>query len=276
MALFIIVLGLAVAHAIRYVDAVEHFDPDVGFEVAPAADHSDMTPDETEDDPRDIPWIASWSPVDQRARRGQNCNPTYSEIGPDGTMIYTTTKSCEDGMPHTRGDRIYIPVTESSATRHDTIRHEMIHIYQRRNPDSWAKFYQRNWSFMLYDAPPTGIPKKILDARRSNPDTWTEPWSCWMGRWWPIPVYRDVVNPRLRDADIVFWDSWRNQIFTEPPQAWYAFFGVPGQIEHPHELAATMIVAEDTRSEAGRRLMNWWASTGSFQQNSLPEAAQSD
>jgi hypothetical protein len=275
--IFVIVVCLAIAHILRYYTVVEEgFESPTDDIETPAADHPDMTPDETNDDPRDIPWIASWSPADNRARRGHNCNPTYTEIGPDGTMIYTTTKSCEDGMAHTRiGERIYIPDNISSTIRFDTIRHELIHVYQRRNPKSWAKFYQRNWSFVLATEPPHGLPKELIDARRSNPDTWDPAmggaWSCWMGRWWPVSIYRDPVNPRLRDADTVFWDSWRRETFKEPPHGWTAFFGTPGQDEHPHEISATMIVSEDTKTEAGRRLMNWWNSTGSYQQDSGSE-----
>ena len=244
--------------------------------MAPATDHTEMTPAPQDDDPRDLPWFASWSPADRRARRGQNCNVTNIQDGPDGTMLLTTTKSCEDGLPHTRvGDRIIIPDNVSTVDRQDTIRHELIHVYQRRNPEAWAKFYQRNWSFVLYKKPPANMPRELVEACRSNPDTW-DPlmggrWSCWMGRWWPLAIYRDAVNPRLRDVDIVFWDAWRGAAFKEPPQQWHSFFGTPGQTEHPHELAATLIVAGDTQTEAGRRINTWWDSTGRFQARSVPE-----
>jgi hypothetical protein len=178
-------------------------------------------------------------------------------------MIYTTTKSCEDGVAHTRDNRIYLPDNINTVMRSDTIRHELIHIYQRRNPEVWMNFYRRNWSFVIGDKPPD-LPQEILDGRRSNPDTWTHPWACWMGRWWPVPVYKDNYNPRLRDVNIVYWDAWKKQAFSDPPPEWYAFFGTPAQPEHPHEIAACYIVLEDTQSEAGRRLMTWWNSTGTY------------
>ena len=228
----------------------------------PATDKTEMTP--AEDDPRDLPWIASWSAADRRARRGHNCIPTYEEAGPSNTMIYTTTKSCEDGMAHTRaGDRIIIPDNITTVARRDTISHELIHIYQRRDPDKWFKFYRRAWSIVAYKDPPM-LPKNLIEGRRSNPDTWENPWVCWQGRWWPIAIYRDPYNPRLRDADVVFWDAWKQQAFDGPPPDWLSFFGTPAQTEHPHELAACYIVAEDTQSEAGRRLMNWWQTQGAF------------
>ena len=232
------------------------------FDVMEAAsDHTDMTPD-VDDDGRDIPWITSWSAADKRARRGHNCNPTYKQLGPDNTVIYTTTKSCEDGMPHTRiGGRIYIPDNNSTVVRDEIIRHELIHVEQRRNPTLWTDFYRRSWSFILYTSPPPGLPQNIIDAKRSNPDTWDPAmggqWACWQGRWWPIAIYRDAFNPRLRDVNIVFWDAWKQEAYSQAPQDWFSFFGTPNQTEHPHELSACYIVSGDTQSEAGRRLLTW-------------------
>ena len=242
----------------------------------PASDKTEMTPDAQDDDPRDIPWYASWTAADKRARRGHNCNATNTQEGPDGTTLITTTKSCEDGLPHTRiGNRIYIPDNISTVARQDVIRHELIHVYQRRNPNAWLKFYQRNWSFMVFKQPPEDMQKELIDAKRSNPDTaMGGPWACWKGRWWPLAIYKDAMNPRLRDVTIVYWDAWKKEAFEEPPKDWVDFFGSPDQPEHPHEIAANLIVAGETETEAGRRLMTWWESTGKYQIHSSSEKSK--
>jgi hypothetical protein len=173
-------------------------------------------------------------------------------------------------MPHTQaGDRIILPGTISLSgfpDRESIIRHELVHIVQRRNHDIWLNFYRRNWSFTFAPAAPQGIPQTLQKARRSNPDTWDPqsggPWACWQNRWWPVPIYRSVDNPQLRDAETVWWDSATGEVLSDPPDDWTAFFGKPAQDEHPHELSATMLVAGDTASEAGRRLQNWWRSEG--------------
>jgi len=224
---------------------------------------------ESDDDPRDLPWIASWSAADRFARQGHNCAVKYIKEGQDGTTIITTSKSCEAGMPHTRaGGRIIVPDSIPEPLRADIIAHELIHIYQRRNPEKWITFYRRNWSFQFHKEPPSTMPASVRDARRSNPDTWDPisggPWSCWMGRYWPVPVYTDPKAPSLRDAITVWWDEWQRKVLLEPPAAWTAFFGKQSQDEHPHELSAVMIVADDTMTEAGRRLMNWWRTTGTL------------
>jgi len=214
--------------------------------------------EDTEDDPRDIPWIASMTPADKEAREGQNCAVKYTEKGSDGITIITTSRSCEAGMPHTREGRIYLPDSITEAFRAEILAHERIHILQRADPDKWANFYRRNWSFILYNEPPKNIPTKILDAKRGNPDTFKEPWPCWMGRYWPVPIYNNMESPTLRDTSTVWWDDYKQAILTTPPASWTTFFGTPSQDEHPHEIAAVMIVAGDTATEAGRRLLNWW------------------
>jgi hypothetical protein len=224
-------------------------------------------PPPAEDDPRDLPWISSWSSKDHEARAGQNCITTYAENGPDGTMILTTNGTCEAGMPHTRaGDRIVMPDSVPLNQREETIQHELIHIYQRRNPSSWITFYRRGWSFIFYPEPPEGLPLSVVAARRSNPDTWDPatggPWVCWQGRYWPIPVYTDPAHPVLREAHTVWWDSWQRRVLLEAPATWRQFFGTPSQEEHPHELAAVMIVGGASGSEAGRRVLAWWNSEG--------------
>ena len=218
-----------------------------------------------DDDPLDLPWIASWSVADRYARRGQNCAVKYIEEGPDGTTIMTVSKSCESEMPHTRaGDRIAIPDTLQDVFKAEVLAHELIHIYQSRYPDVWRTFYQNQWAFVFHDGPPPAMPLSVTEARRSNPDTWNPssggPWASWQGRYWPVPVYTNPKMPTLKGAVTIWWDDWTRQVLTTPPPGWTAFFGSPSQDEHPHELAAVLIVSKDTETEAGRRIMKWWQS----------------
>lgn len=223
--------------------------------------------DDPADDPLDLPWLASLSPMDRLARYGQTCQVIYTEDGPCDTTIQTVSSTCEAGMPHTRaGDRIILPESLQLPDREEILRHELIHILQRRFSAAWLEFYRRSWSFTFAAAAPQGLPQTVQDARRSNPDTWDPqsggPWVCWQQRWWPVPVYRTPENPRLRDAATVWWDAATGEVLQNPPVDWTAFFGKPAQDEHPHEIAATLLVAGSTGSEAGRRLQNWWRSEG--------------
>lgn len=237
--------------------------------VGPNAIHpaADVSPPEL--DPRDIPWVESWSAADHAARDGNNCNVHGQELGPDGTFIHTVSKTCEAGMAHTRaGDRIVMPDSIPMAMWADTLRHEMFHIYQRRWPAEWREFYRRQWRFEFHEEPPADMPASVIGARRSNPDTWDPatggPWACWKGRYWPVPVYRDPQRPQLRDARTVWWDATMRKVLLEPPADWVAFFGRPDQEEHPHEIAAVLLATGDNSSEAGRRILSWWQLQGPF------------
>jgi hypothetical protein len=258
--LLLVVIGLIATHLFASPSRVTT----EGFQ-SPAA----LSELEPEDDPRDLPWIASWSPADRAARHGQICAVTFTEEGPHGTTIQTVSKTCEAGMAHTRpGDRIVIPDSIPMPHRDQTIRHELIHIHQRRNPDAWRTFYRRSWSFQFAAAPPPGLPAAVKAARRSNPDTWDPatggPWAVWQGRYWPLAIYTDPQTPRLREARTVWWDDMRQELLEFPPASWTAFFGSSTQPEHPHELAAVYLTAESRESEAARRLDEWWAAAGSL------------
>jgi len=255
LVLAIIVIGLAVAHFLRGPTETEGFADGAGTNTTPTFEND-------VDDPRDLQWLGSLSRADTTARAGHSCKPLTTEPGPAGTTIVNTAGSCEAGMPHTRpGDRIVIPAG-AAGDRSEIIHHEFIHILQRRHADEWSKFYRRSWAFVFHPSPPTGLPADIRAAKRSNPDTWDPemggPWACWHGRFWPIPIYNDINAPTLRDSSTVWWDDMRQELLRVPPPSWTTFFGHPGQDEHPHEIAACMIVANNTTTEAGRRLMNWW------------------
>jgi len=225
-----------------------------------------------EDNPLDLPWIASWSVADRAARRGNSCAPLYIEEGPDGTTIEIVSKSCEGEMPHTKeGDRIVMPDTLPDPLKAEVLAHELVHIYQRRYAVAWTDFYKREWAFTFYQGPPAAMPPSVWQARRSNPDTWNPasggPWPVWMNRWWPVSVYTNPQMPTLRASKTVWWDDQAGRVLTEAPEEWTAFFGRQSQDEHPHELAAVMIVSTDTGTEAGRRLMAWWRTDGLLARN---------
>ena len=211
------------------------------------------------DDPRDLPWIASWSAADKAAREGHNCAVKFTTKGENGTTIITTSRSCEAGLPHTRaGDRIIIPDSVPEALKAEILEHEMYHILQKRDPQKWARFYANSWNFEMYKEP-VGIPDHLVKARRGNPDTWQAPWCCWRSRYWPIPIYTNLAAPSLLNARTVWWDAWTNKRLDSEPEEWLEFFGSVAQPEHPHEISAVLLVAKNRSCEAGRRLDNWAA-----------------
>jgi hypothetical protein len=247
---YLLFVGLITALLVHFLGPNKRVDE--GFE-APL-----LSEEDEDDNPLDLPWIASWSPLNRAARANNSCRPLRVEKGPEGTTLVTVPSSCESGMAHTQeGDRIILPESIDPRYRDDTIKHELVHIRQRRDPEAWIAFYKSAWGFTFHTEI-RGLPRDIARRLRANPDTWSSEHPCWKKRYWPLAIYDDPKSPRLRAASTVWWDGKEQRLIDqEEPPGWQFFFGKQHQNEHPHELAACMIAGEDTSSEAGRRLHQW-------------------
>jgi len=191
-------------------------------------------------------WCKIWTKLDYKARESADCNPIrreYKDFGNMKAWVWIVPKSCEHGLPHTRGkDIIAIPENHSSDRLAKTMEHEKIHIYQRQYPKQWMKFYNNEWLYQIYDKPPNKMPEELIEMRRSNPDTSDTPWCCWNKVWWSVPIYPSKNNLTLAGAPIVWWNQETEKTYKEPPQVWLEFFGDSiSQIEHPHEISAVLL-----------------------------------
>jgi hypothetical protein len=191
----------------------------------------------------DYDWSSSWSEYDKKARESADCKPIYKihmKLGSISSWVWIVKKSCEQGLPHTRGhDVIAIPVNYPKELLPPLMDHERVHLLQRRMPDSWAKFYRIKWNYEIYNSPPFGMPDNLIKFRRANPDTENEPYVCWKSRYWSVPVYISESNLSLKEAPIKWWDQATNRVTDSAPEAWIDFFGEEiHQCEHPHELSA--------------------------------------
>ncbi len=208
-------------------------------------------------------WVSR--PLDKLARHQNSCQVlrTLEDMELDDCQIEIVDLTCESGLPHT-SDANTIRMTEdvwNSPTRDSTLKHERIHILQRRYPDQWRRFYQEHWGYTLHAEPPTSLPSSDALRFRANPDTATEPWVSWMNRYWFAPLYSDTVNPRLSDVSIQLWDSETSTWLSEPPEEWRRQFcgdgKCPHQWEHPHEIAAELWTADAFDTPAGYSLKNF-------------------
>jgi hypothetical protein len=196
------------------------------------------------------PRIWSQSAADKKARESQTCSilQTFDDAELPQARIQLMNSSCEGGLPHTVGTtaiRISDTVwSEASAERRaDILRHERVHLLQRRYPDEWEHFYEQQWGYRISLQPPASMPAEILEQTRGNPDTFPKRWACWRKRYWFVPVYTDCHAPNIREATVRVWDSETRQWLKEPPTEWKLTFcterGVcPNQSEHPAEIAA--------------------------------------
>lgn len=186
------------------------------------------------------------------------CSPVRTIQTEDG-VIEIVSPACQEGLPHT-SDSNTIRMTETayadsrSAT---TLKHERVHLDQKRNPLLWSEFYRRFWEYDLRTDAPHSLPKEYVKQLRPNPDTADNPWAVWRNRWVFFPTYGPDAT--LRRAKVRVWDMKTEMLVTPPPE-WRAMFCVsnncPHQFEHPHELAAEYI-AEGSESVAAVKLFSW-------------------
>jgi len=191
----------------------------------------------------DYDWSSSWSEYDKKARESADCKPIdkiHMKLGSISSWVWIVKKTCEQGLPHTRGhDIIAIPINFPKDRLPPLMDHERIHLLQRRMPESWARFYRIKWNYEIYSSPPFGMPDYLIKYRRANPDTANEPYACWNSRYWSVPIYISESNLSLKDAPIKWWDQMTNKVLDSAPDEWVQFFGDDiHQCEHPHELTA--------------------------------------
>ena len=203
-------------------------------------------PDLVEEPYFDYDWSASWSKYDITARANADCKPItkiHMKLGAISTWVWTVPKSCEQGLPHTRGiDVIAIPINFPQQLLPPLMDHERVHLLQRQMPDSWARFYRLKWYYTIFSAAPFAMPVELVRLRRANPDTAISPYACWKSRYWSVPVYLSETNLSLKDAPIKWWDQETGLVSDSAPDAWVTFFGNSiHQCEHPHELSAEYI-----------------------------------
>lgn len=167
----------------------------------------------------------------------------------DGTTIDVVGDSCSEGLPHTIDrNTIIMPLSSwTSSHRESTLRHELVHIRQRRDASIWYTFYRDEWGYESVALPPE------LDSRsiRPNPDTADSPFMLWRGKWLFLPIYN--ADHTLRNADVRVYDI-QNKSFTSIPPEWTAFFSASKlggghgtadlhQYEHPHEISAEFLTS---------------------------------
>jgi len=222
----------------------------------------------------DYDWSKSWSKYDKEARKNADCKPIdkiHLKLGNVATWVWIMPKSCEQGLPHTRGiDVIAIPLNFPQELLPPLLEHERIHLLQRMMPDSWAKFYRQKWDYTIYKEAPFGMPSDLVKFKRGNPDTSDAPFACWKSRYWSVPVYSTELS--LKDAKIKWWDQETGSVSDAAPDEWTKFFGsMTHQCEHPHELSAEFLSGplrlgtKPTSSAEGiKRLYDNWVKDALF------------
>jgi hypothetical protein len=170
------------------------------------------------------------------------CNVLETIVGPNNTYtIELMNDECQEGLSHTTDARTVrmTNATYNSHRKEEILRHERVHLAQKRNYKPWYEFYEREWMYECLDTPPPSIPQHLINRLRPNPDTYDTPWTVWKKRWVFFPVFES--SRTLKNATVAVWDLKNHTLLNEPPDEWKSMFcgsHCPTQYEHPHEISA--------------------------------------
>jgi hypothetical protein len=185
-----------------------------------------------------------------------NCTVLRRIVTQNGT-IEIVDEDCQEALPHTTTSNI-IRMTENvwnSERYEETLKHERVHLDQKRRPREWEEFYRTVWNYELLASPPPDLRAADL---RPNPDTAQKPWAVWRNRYVFYPSYG--AERTLRDAKVRVWDLQTKQHVPLPPE-WRTEFcssnRCPIQYEHPHEMAAEY-VTHGANCPSAVKLFQWF------------------
>ncbi len=154
--------------------------------------------------------------------------------------------SSEGGMPHTRAgdsssiDGIICFPNISQIYNNITLIHELWHIHQRKYKDLW-KLVFKNQGWREWD---DDLPNELEENRRYNPDTIDCPLWIFQDKWIPIPIFRDISNPKVGEVDIWFFNPEKRTRTRNIPGELLSYYSdsLPSvAFEHPRELAAYLL-----------------------------------
>jgi hypothetical protein len=149
--------------------------------------------------------------------------------------------SVEGGMPHTRAPNIIcLPAFYPDGRLRETLRHEMIHIDQRKRFEAWRqRVLEEGWTFV--QNADGEIPAEWRQRCRLNPDTCLYPFFAWEGRYVPLPLFERVDDPDLHEIEIRWFDRKTGLVSKRTPPSFVLKYGPDlsaSEMEHPFELLA--------------------------------------
>lgn len=182
-------------------------------------------------------------PINRAARSGLDYIPVDGPELPidlswlsNDLVICWMAPSAEAGMPHTREANIVcLPLYWSQNQLLETLKHEAIHIDQRKRPMEWVKWCTTNgWIFIDENE----IPERWRRLCRLNPDTMKFRFWAFKNRWVPLPMYEREDRPKLREVQVRWWDRKTGELLIDPPSELKEITEGIQTPEHPFEIAA--------------------------------------
>ena len=161
---------------------------------------------------------------------------SFSSYALDGETIVTLHPSADGGMPHTRPPAtICLPAYFPESRMEETLKHERIHLDQRKRYSAWvAALGMEGWT------PVDDIPEEYRRRCRLNPDTCWSPFWAWNGRSVPLPLFVREDKPDLKEIAVRWYDLETQTLSSAIPPTLVKKYGTlqSHSLEHPFELMA--------------------------------------
>lgn len=172
----------------------------------------------------------------------------------NGTDIVIMYPTADEGYPHTRPHQIVcVPssyvATKPQAELAEMLRHEAVHVDQRRRPSVWgAGCMRRGW----WPVTASQIPAALRERCRVNPDTMACPFWSWETHHVPLPLYSSDTPSGLGDIVMKWLDLRAGTTYLDPPPSFISAHGadIP-QPEHPYEVYAVEAAKKGIVDEQG-------------------------
>jgi hypothetical protein len=182
------------------------------------------------------------SPLNFLARKGQTYLPwmdqTLNSYQQWDEQIIVMNPSAEGGLPHTRPPNIIaIPAHYPPHMLEETLRHERVHLHQRKFPLQWeARAIQDGWVKVDEEV----IPSKLLARVRLNPDTIMAGFWAWDGIWVPLCLFLREDKPHMNETTIRWYNIKEGVSSVAVPASFTVKYGAvtDSAMEHPYELWA--------------------------------------
>ena len=166
----------------------------------------------------------------------------------NSTKLALITRDIECGLPHTRPGKICLPNPQPS---HQLLVHELVHIWQRRDPVGWNGWLLDAWNCFPITTPDAIMRDALME--RFNPDTFYAGWYAYQNVnqcILPLPILKSKASS-ITDTDVKFYNvpvqgpaeiNPNTQITPQSLVIPKIPIGLHGhQLEHPFETAAYII-----------------------------------
>jgi hypothetical protein len=163
---------------------------------------------------------------------------SFSSYALEGETIVTMHPSADGGMPHTRPPAtICLPAYFPESRLEETLKHERIHLDQRRRYRSWiTALSAEGWTRVGEEE----IPEEYRKRCRINPDTCWSPFWAWDNRYVPLPFFIREDKPDMKDISVRWYDLDEKYLSSAIPSSLVKKYGTlqSHSLEHPFELMA--------------------------------------